>query len=262
MVRSRKRSDKVKIRDVFLLKKIDLIKSEHPYWGYRRVWAYMKYMNKESFAMARIYRIMKENNLLCTKNNRLRAKRTPPYPSKPKATKRNEVWGTDMTKIKTSLGWLHIHIVLDWYTKKIVGYYMSDKSKTEDWLQSLHMAINRQFPNGYRTKIRPLQLVSDNGCQPTSSAFMKACSQMGIKQLFTSFNNPKGNAETERVIRTLKEEISWPNEWDNGFSASSEVIRAIKKYNEDYPHSVINYFTPNAFDNLCKQKDLYSRSCA
>ena len=223
MVRSRVRSNKVSIRDVLLLTKIQNIKREHPYWGYRRIWAYLKYRLNKNYAQRRIYRIMKENNLLCTKNNRLRAKRTPPYPSKPKAVRRNHIWGTDMTKIKTSLGWLYIHIVLDWYTKKIVGYYMNHRSKTGDWLNALNMAVNEQFPNGYKINNKDVFLVSDNGCQPTSTGFMQACSSMKIKQIFTSYNNPKGNAETEIVIRTIKEAIAWPNNWENDFSASLEV---------------------------------------
>jgi len=55
-----------------------------------------------------------------------------------------------------------------------------------------------------------LFLVSDNGCQPTSLSYMQACSTLGIKQIFTSWSDPKGNADTERVIRTLKENLLWP----------------------------------------------------
>ena len=61
--------------------------------------------------------------------------------------------------------------------------------------------------------IRRKKLISDNGCQPTSGAYMKACSQLKIKQIFTTWNNPKGNADTERVFRTLKEDLVWTHEW-------------------------------------------------
>ncbi len=52
-----------------------------------------------------------------------------------------------------------------------------------------------------------LSLMSDNGCQPTSVAFMNTCAPLGITQAFTSDHNPKGNADTERLMRTLKEEL-------------------------------------------------------
>jgi transposase InsO family protein len=68
------------------------------------------------------------------------------------------------------------------------------------------MAVNRQFPNGARG--HDLHLMRDNGCQPTSQKFMEVCSDLGIHQAFTSSNNPKGNADSERVNRTMKESSS------------------------------------------------------
>ena len=107
-------------------------------------------------------------------------------------------------------------MVLDWYTKTIVGYHADLRSTAQHWLAALDMAVNRQFPDGVRG--RGLNLMSDNGCQPTSVAFMRACSTLGIQQAFTSYHNPKGNADTERVIRTLKEECLWLHEWTSPFT--------------------------------------------
>jgi transposase InsO family protein len=59
--------------------------------------------------------------------------------------------------------------------------------------------------------------MSDNGSQPTSVAFMKACREMGIHQAFTSYGNAKGNADTERVFRTMKEELLWLRQWHSPF---------------------------------------------
>jgi transposase InsO family protein len=73
------------------------------------------------------------------------------------------------------------------------------------------MAVNRQFPEGVRGK--GVHLMSDNGCQPTSVRFMSDCAVLGVKQTFTSYNNPKGNADTERIMRTIKEELLWLNEY-------------------------------------------------
>jgi putative transposase len=77
------------------------------------------------------------------------------------------------------------------------------------------MAVNGQFPDGARGQ--GVSLMSDNGCQPTAQAFMAACRTLGIQQAFTSDNNPKGNADTERVMRTLKEECLWLQEWATPF---------------------------------------------
>ena len=117
-----------------------------------------------------------------------------------------------MTKIKIgSWGWYYLVIVLDWYTKKMVGYKLSLQSKSKDWQEALHQAVNHCFPEGIKDNLKnTLYLVSDNGCQPTSLSYMKACANLGIKQIFTSWSNPKGNADTERVIRTLKEDLFCP----------------------------------------------------
>lgn len=163
-------------------------------------------MNKK-----RIDRLLQEHRLLAHQTRRLRANRTPTR-SKPRTQRPNELWGIDMTKILVnSWGWVYLHVVLDWGSKKIVGYELSRQSKTDDWLRPLARAINQQFPQGLR-ETGVLRLVSDNGCQPTSVRFLRECRVLGMKQIFTSYNNPKGNADTERVIRTLKEDLIWLRE--------------------------------------------------
>lgn len=106
--------------------------------------------------------------------------------------------------------------MLDWYTKKSVGDYAGMPCTARHWLEALDMAVNRQFPDGVRGK--GLSLMSDHGCQPTSTAVMQACGSLGIQQGLTSSNNPKGKADTERVIRTLKEEGLWLQEWSCPFA--------------------------------------------
>jgi len=104
-----------------------------------------------------------------------------------------------MTKVKVgSFGWINIHIVLDWYTKEIIGHSFSFQSKTKDWLEGLNLAVNTRFPTGILDASSKPKLITDNGCQPTSERFMKTCSELEIKQLFTTWSNPKGNADTER----------------------------------------------------------------
>jgi putative transposase len=192
---------------------------------------------------------MKENDLLVTRLYKTKAKRTI-YRPKPRAKYPNNIWGTDMTKIKiASWGWMYLVIVLDWYTKELIGYALSMQSKTEDWLEALNAAVDTRFPEGIRdTMDRTLLLVSDNGCQPTSQRYMKACATLGIKQVFASWSNPKGNAETERVLRTLKEDLIWPNDWDNPFEFQRALDDWIKNYNEDFPHQSLNYMTPSEFN--------------
>lgn len=254
----RKRSLKRIEQDAPILGLINSIKADHPFWGYRRIWAYLRFHHDLKIGKNRIHRIMLEHNLLVKKNMRLLAKRTAPRP-KPRATRPNQFWGTDMTKIKLKdFGWLYLHIVLDWCTKEIIGYSLSLQSKSNDWLLALDRAVNNRFPEGAMLKKDELFLISDNGCQPTSEKFMSACHTLEIKQIFTSWNNPKGNADTERVMRTIKEDLVWPKDWDNPFEFEKAFADWVVKYNNDFPHQALAYSTPALFFKTFQQKAVNS----
>ena len=163
-----------------------------------------------------------------------------------------------MTKVKLPhVGWAYIVLVLDWDSKKIVGHSMALRSKTQDWLDALHVACDQQFPRGVR-EYPPLSLVSDNGCQPTSERYMKECEILGIKQIFTSFNNPKGNADTERMMRTMKEELIWSNEFESFDQLKRALDNWVNDYNANYLHSALGYLPPNVFEKRYLDQQLNS----
>lgn len=189
---------------------------------------------------------MKENQLTVNRPV-LKALRTP-QKSKPKATAPYQWWGIDMSKIMTQAGWVYVTLVLDWFSKKIVGYHIGYQSKTEHWLEALDMALQANFPHGVRK--HNLNLVSDNGSQPTSTKFMKECSILEINHVLTSYNNPKGNADTERMMRTMKEECLWLEEWSGLSEVQTKLVCWIENYNAHYLHSSLQYNTPNFIHNL------------
>ena len=194
----------------------------------------------------RSLRLMREHHLLVVSTRHLHAKRTPtgrtPHPTQPHAW-----WGIDMTKVMgEGVGWIDIVVVLDWYTKMIVGHYAGLRCTTPHGLQAIEMAVNRQFPQGARGQ--GLSLMRDNGCQPTATALMQACSLLGIEPAFTSDNNPQGNANTERMIRTLKEECLWLHEWTCPFTVASTLESWIAGYNEHDLHSALGDKPPRQFE--------------
>lgn len=190
---------------------------------------------------------MKKHGLLVPKNAALKAKRT--HRSKPVANKANQYWGIDMTKVKLASGWKYLHVVKDWFTKEIVGWSLSHSSTTDDWLEALDMAVNKRFLTGIRSIPGQLKLITDNGCQPTSTKFIKACGTLGVAQIFTSFCNPKGNADTERVMRTIKEDLVWPYEWSSMLEFKAALEKWIDDYNHDFPHMSLGWMTPAQFAN-------------
>jgi putative transposase len=90
--------------------------------------------------------------------------------------------------------------------------------------------------------------MSHNGCQPAVAAFMPACATLEIHQVFTSYSNPKGDADTERVMRTLKEECLWLQEWACPFALLQALEGCISYYNEHYLHFALGYKAPARFE--------------
>ncbi len=76
---------------------------------------------------------------------------------------------------------------------------------------------------------------------------MRDCSTLGIKQIFTTWSNPKGNSDAERVMRTIKEDIVWPCDWDNPFEFEAALTKWIESYNTDFPHQALRNLTPRQF---------------
>jgi Transposase and inactivated derivatives len=180
---------------------------------------------------------------LGVKRSVLRAKRTP-MGSKPRPVSPRQWWGIDMTKVMTESGWVYIVLVVDWFSKKIVGHHAGYQSRGREWLQALDMALQDNFPDGVREY--DLHLMSDNGCQPTGNLFRRECTLLGIEQAFTSYNNPKGNADTERTMRTIKEELFWLHEWQSLDHLVVALSNWINEFNTTYLHSALDWNTPQS----------------
>jgi putative transposase len=111
---TRHRSLRLGQQDEGLLPRIQALKAEHPFWGYRRLWAYLRFMEQLPINKKRNLRLMREHQLLVQPNRRLKAPR-PPTGSKPRPTRPNAWWGIEMTKVLVGgVGWVSIVIVLDW----------------------------------------------------------------------------------------------------------------------------------------------------
>jgi putative transposase len=110
---TRHRSLRLMQQDESLLPRIQTLKADHPFWGYRRIWAYLRFGEQLPINKKRILRLMREHQLLVQPNRRLKAPPTSTG-SKPRPTRPNEWWGIDMTKaLVGGFGWVYIVIVLD-----------------------------------------------------------------------------------------------------------------------------------------------------
>ena len=239
--------------DARLVERLKGLRELHPFWGYRRMAAWLRHREGCWANRKRVYRLMREQGLL-VECKRYRAVRTPQR-SKPRATRPDEYWGIGMTKFFIAgLGWCYLIVVLDWFTKELVGWKVSLRARALEWKEALDRALCEKFPLGARGQ--GLKLVSDNGSQPTSVGFMRDAVLAGVNQIFCSYDNPKGNAETERVIRTVKEELLWLNEFTSFEEARERIGNWIDSdYNRLYVHSSIGYRSPVEFREAWEESE-------
>ena len=123
-----------------------------------------------------------------------------------------------------------------------MGYQAGLQCRAQPWLPALDRAVHRQFPAGVREP--GLALMRDHGWQPTAVAFMRACRTLGMPQAFTSDNTPTGNADTERVVRTLTAEGLWLPAWTWPVTVARALATWIDDDHEPSLHSALGYNTP------------------
>jgi len=225
---------------------IRLLKGIKPTWGIRRVRAWIRKALEMPIGRKRTARLLREEGLLCPRIKKREHRNQKP---RAQAARPNEVWAMDMTQFMLASGSkLFLVIVLDIFPRRIVGFHLSARCRAKEWLEALDMAVRAEFPEGARGKGLTLRL--DNGCQPTSKAFQDALSILEITPEWTGYNSPKQNAHVERVIGTLKADWLWIEECDTFQQAQDLVSRAVTEYNQEHPHSSLDFLSPDEFRRL------------
>jgi putative transposase len=154
-------------------------------------------------------------------------------------TRPEQVWASDITYIRTKNGFMYLSLITDVYSKKVVGFELSDNLKTENSLKALRKAINNR-----ETK-KTLIHHSDRGLQYCSPDYTNLLEENHIKISMTSKYDPYENAVAERVNGILKNEFLLDKTFINEQEAKREVSRSIFVYNTLRPHLSCNYLSPN-----------------
>ena len=152
-----------------------------------------------------------------------------------------EIWVSDITYVRTSKGWLYLTTVLDLFTRKIVGYSMSNDMKVESTvLKAFDCAVLKS--GGIYPKI----FHSDRGVQYSSKLFRKKLQSAGITQSMSSTGNCYDNAFAESFFKTIKSELIYLNSFKCLNDAKTAIFEYIECfYNKKRIHSGIGYKTPN-----------------
>ena len=153
-------------------------------------------------------------------------------------TESHQVLVSDITYIRTDEGFVYLSLVMDAYSRKIVGYDCSDSLEAEGCLRSLNQAI-RQLPAGHSTIHH-----SDRGSQYCCHAYVETLKSFGLSISMTEENHCYENAQAERLNGILKQEYLLDQTFKSKYDSYAAIHQAIYLYNTHRPHQALNYQIP------------------
>lgn len=222
---------------------MDLIDRQHtktPFYGSRRLNAWLNLQGHQT-NRKRVQRLMKLMGIEAI------------YP-KPKLTRRNEdhkiypyllkgvkienpdhVWSTDITYIKIGNGFAYLTAVIDWYSRYVLSWQLSNSLENTFCVEVLEEALAVSKPEIFNT---------DQGCQYTSKNFLKPLIDSKIKVSMDSKGRALDNIFVERLWRTVKYEEVYLKDYQTMKSARSSLKAYFQFYNQERLHQALQYKTP------------------
>jgi len=156
---------------------------------------------------------------------------------------RNSVWVGDITYVPTKQGFLHLAVMIDLYSRKVVGWSMSSGISEKLATGALNQAIGREGP------CSGLIIHTDRGSQYTSRAFQRALLENGFTHSMSRKGNPYDNAVSESFFRTLKRELVKGAAFEDRLVAQQAIFKYIELYyNRKRMHSSLGYQTPVEYE--------------
>ena len=238
--------------DAVLLKRVRTIHaSSRQTYGAPRVHADLRGRG-ERHSRKRIARLMREAGLMGASHRRggpittRRDKDARPAPDLVdrnfSATEPNQLWVADITYVPTAAGFLYLAIVLDAWSRKIVGWSMANHLRTELVLDAMAMAVGQR---------RPKDVIhhSDQGSQYTSVAFGKRCREAGVRPSMGSVGDAYDNAMAESFFSTLEAELLSRRRFTSQAEARMACFSYIEGwYNPARLHSGLGYRSPITYE--------------
>ena len=159
------------------------------------------------------------------------------------ATAPNQKWAGDISYIWTREGWLYLAVVIDLYSRRVVGWAVSNRMKRDLAIRALEMAINLRQPS------KGCIHHSDCGSQYCSHDYQKILRQHGFQVSMSGKGNCYDNAAVETFFKTIKAELIWRQSWPTRRAAELAIFNYINGfYNARRKHSALGWKSPLAFE--------------
>jgi putative transposase len=239
-----------------MMKEIDRVFTKYPFFGSRQIVAYLR---REGAVVGRhrVRRLMARMGLEAIYKRPRTSQPHPQHPVFPYLLRKmvieraNQVWCADITFVPVRNGFLYLVAIMDWATRKVLSWRLSNTMHADFCVDALNEAIATYGP--------PEIMNTDQGSQFTGSAWITTLTEAGVRISMDgrgrylpsrdhAAHNPAGqriNIFIERLWRPLKQEAIYLEEISDGFQARRVIKKWIKFYNTERPHSALDRQTPD-----------------
>jgi putative transposase len=236
--------------DMELRSQVQKIALQMPSYGYRRVQAELR-RRGQRVNHKRVRRLMREDNLLCVRRRSF-VRTTDSrhgftvYPNLAKEmvlTDINQLWVADITYIRLRAEFVYLAVILDAYSRRVIGWELSNSLAGDLALEALRMAIKGR-------RIAPgLVHHSDRGVQYAAGDYTDLLRQHKIQISMSRRGNPYDNAQAESFMKTLKYEEVYRADYRDQREVKNSIGRFLEKvYNQKRLHSRLSYVPPAEFE--------------
>lgn len=225
--------------ELYLKRRIDEIYTQHPFYGSRKITVELRkelVVNRKA-----VQRHMREMGLaaICPGPNlsrRALEHRVFPYRLRGLTlTGPNHVWGVDITYIRLATGWLYLVAVLDWFSRYVLSWALSDSLELAFVLEAMHQALAQATPQICN---------SDQGSHFTSPQYIAILQTAGVIPSMDGKGRALDNIFTERLWRSVKYEEVYLHDYASPRQARHGLDTYFRFYNHDRPHQALQYRTP------------------
>lgn len=227
-----------------LMRLIDELHLKHPFFGSRMMEQTLKREN-HPVNRKRVRRLMRLMGLESMAPQPSTSDPSPEHPVYPyllrglRIDRINQVWAADITYIPLARGFAYLVAAIDWYSRRVLAWRLSNTMETSFCIEALQEALARfGTPEIFNT---------DQGAQFTAESFTSALRARGIKISMDGKGRFVDNIFVERLWRSLKYEAVYLNPYDSVADAREGIGRYLAFFNDERPHQALGYQTPSGF---------------